>query len=82
MKTDAQYIIGDGTVIALAGGPLSLAGLGERTTRRISKIEFNPSSQHWEVETVEGTLLAEFADYDQALAWEREWFNYRLEILV
>lgn len=82
MKNDAQFIINHGKVTALAGGPLSLADLGDRQTRRVSQIEFNSAIQRWEVRDMQGTFLAEFSDYDEALAWERAWFNHRIEILA
>ena len=72
----STYLIHNGTVTALAGGPLSLADLGPRTARRVSRIEFNPADNAWCVyEMVTDRLLAAFHDYDGALSWERRYFN-------
>lgn len=86
--SDAVFVIGEGTVTALAGGPLSLADMGERTTERVSRIEFNSEAQLWQVSDPAYPvsdyrhLLAEFDDYDRALAWEIDHFNRRLSLSV
>jgi hypothetical protein len=78
MKTDV-YVIRDGTVTALAGGPLSLADLGPRQTRRVSRVKFVHSTNRWVVyDQRTGKYLAAFRDYDEALSWEREYFNQML----
>lgn len=77
-----SYVIGNGRVAALAGGPLSLADLGARKTRRVSHIEFSDRRQKWQVKTIRGKLLSEFADYDTALSWERDWFNANPDLLT
>jgi hypothetical protein len=74
----AVFIIGGRKVTALAGGPLSLAGLGPRTTRRVSRVEFNGVTSLWEVlDPVDRALPALFthADYDICLRWEADHFN-------
>lgn len=73
----ASYRIRNGKVEALAGGPLSLTGIGPRTTRRASNLEFNSSSQLWEV-LVDGKCVHASPDYDAALQWERTFFNKKL----
>jgi hypothetical protein len=84
MKVEAVFVVGEGRVTGLAGGPLSLADMGPRTTKRVSKIEFHEKSQRWQVldpELGEGDpsrIMAEFDDYGVALEWERDWFNRQL----
>ncbi len=75
----AVLVIGGGTVTALAGGLISLADLGVRTTRRASHLEFNDATNEWDVLTPDRKLtLYSHADYDNALAWERDLFNRML----
>jgi len=75
----ATFIIGDGTVTALAGGPLSLADMGTRTTRRASHVEFNETTNEWTVvDAKTKQLLFSNADYDAALHWEVEYYNQQL----
>lgn len=75
----AIFSIHDGCVTALAGGPLSLAELGPRTTRRASHVEFNVVSNVWEViDASGGPVLFADADYDRALAWEVDHYNQKL----
>lgn len=72
-------VISDGTITALAGGPLSLAGMGERTTKRVSHIEFCGDRDAWTVTDAEThEELASFPTYDEALAWEIQHYNERL----
>lgn len=79
--TEAVLVIHNGTVRGLAGGPLSLAELGKRTTRRVSHIEFDAATDLWRVTDIDtGTVLYTHPDYDHALAWERDEFNRRLAI--
>jgi hypothetical protein len=45
----------------------------------LSNVEFNDKTQAWEVSLPDGKLLqGGFARRDQALAWEREYFEARL----
>lgn len=75
-RTLAAFVIDGGLISGLAGGPLSLAGLGHRTTRRASHLVFNDSSDVWEVLSADrGTVLHTDPDYDAALDWERDHFN-------
>lgn len=79
MNHEAVFVVGDGTVTALAGGPLSLADLGQRTTRRASTLEFANLTNEWVVrDAATGEVLFTHADYDVALEWERTEFNRRL----
>jgi hypothetical protein len=83
MKTkerEAVFVVGEGTVTALAGGPLSLADMGPRRTRRVSTIKFVLSKNYWRVRDANtGDELANFIDYDEAVQWEKDWFNFLLE---
>jgi hypothetical protein len=72
-------IADDGSVTALAGGPISLADLGPRTTRRASHVEFNDATNEWDVtDAATRVTLFSHADYDVALAWEVQHYNERL----
>ena len=72
-------IIGEGSATALAGGLLSLAELGERTTKRASNLVHDPITDHWVVIDAEShEILFSDADYDVALRWEIDHFNQRL----
>ena len=73
---EINYIIGDGEVTGLAGGPLSLGDLGQRTTKRASRIEFNANTNLWEVlDPKLPTVLYTDVDYDKCLSWEADHFN-------
>ncbi len=83
MKTDAftkqaMFIIGGGRITALAGGPISLAGMGKRRTRRVSTIKFVPRDDMWRVRDMKGKELANFKKYDEALQWEVDYYNLQL----
>lgn len=79
---EAVFVVGEGTVTALAGGPLSLADMGARTTKRASRLEFNASTNKWEVLPPDGgDALYSHPDYDVALAWEIDHFNRRLSMV-
>ncbi len=78
MKT-AVFVIENGTVTALAGGPLSLADMGTRTTKRASHLVFNDQNNLWVVIDAEShEILFSHPDYDAALAWEVAEYNRRL----
>ena len=75
----AVFIVGGGTITALAGGPLSLADMGPRKTRRVSHIEFCEITNEWLVTDLKtDRVIFRSGDYDVALAWERTIFNRRL----
>lgn len=76
-------MIDGGTITALAGGPLSLAELGPRTTRRASHLEFNEGLGKWEVlDPTSRRVLYRDSDYDVALQWETSHFNRLLKRVV
>lgn len=82
MNREAVIVIGEGTATALAGGPVSLAELGPRTTERASHLEFCSIDNQWHVydATTGGDLFCH-ADYDVALQWEIDHFNRRLSLV-
>jgi hypothetical protein len=85
MKTlppsEAVFVVGEGIVTALAGGPLSLADMGPRRTRRASHVEFSDSLNEWVVtDAATGIQLFQHPDYDTALRWETSEFNRRLSL--
>lgn len=76
---EANYIIGAGTIKGLAGGPLSLADLGERTTERASHIEYSDPISKWVVTDAKSNQpLFEHEDYNVCLAWETSHYNQQL----
>ncbi len=76
---DAVFVIHDGLIQAVAGGPLSLAEVGTRETQRLSKIEFNDSTDRWDVsDAASGAVLFSNQDYDVALSWEIDYYNHKL----
>lgn len=82
MATEAVIVIGEGTVTALAGGPLSIADMGVRTTKRASTLEFNSGTNEWEVRSIDPRdPLFSHRDYDVALKWEIDYFNRRLSMV-
>ncbi len=75
----AVFVIGEGTVTALAGGPVSLADMGQRKTRRVSHVEFSDLINEWTVTDAETKeVLYHSPDYDEALNWEIRHYNQRL----
>jgi hypothetical protein len=82
MSPDTCLVVGDGTVTALAGGPISIADMGVRTTKRASRLEFNSDTNEWEVLPPDGGKpLYSHADYDDALGWEIAHFNRLLSLV-
>lgn len=80
MPREAVFSIEDGVITALAGGPLSLADVGERSTARVSHVEFNTATGVYDVtDAVSNELLHSEADYDVALAWEVAHYNERIK---
>jgi hypothetical protein len=74
--SEAVFVVGEGSVTALAGGPLSLADMGQRRTRRVSTIEFSKLLNRWLVtDCASGAVVHQSDDYDEALQWERDHFN-------
>jgi hypothetical protein len=82
MSREAVIVIGEGTVTALAGGPLSIADMGDRTTKRASYLEFNSGTNEWEVLSLDARdPLYSHPDYDVALQWEIDHFNRLLSVV-
>jgi hypothetical protein len=68
-----------GIVRCLHTDIIDLRKLGRLEVERASNVEFNDKTQAWEVSLPDGKLLqGGFARRDQALAWEREYFEARL----
>ena len=79
MRPEQTIVIGDGTVTALAGGPVSIADMGERTTKRASHLRFNEDLNEWIVQdAATDEVLYTHPDYDVALQWEIDYFNRQL----
>ncbi len=54
---------------------IDLAAIGRLTLRRATTIEFDSTSQQWEVRDAGGTLLHTHPSRDVCLAWEHRHFN-------
>lgn len=54
---------------------IPLQAIGTLAVERACTIEFDPSTQQWEVRDVNGTLLFRDASRARCLAWEVEHFN-------
>ena len=79
MSRIAVFSIEDGEVSALAGGPLSIADMGPRTTNRVSHVEFNTATGVYDITDAKtGEYLHSEADYDLALQWEVDHYNEEL----
>ena len=68
-----------GTLIGLYQELLPLRGLGKVEVQRASTVEFNLSTQQWEVRLPDNhQLLFSHASRDTCLDWERNYFSERL----
>ncbi len=65
----------DGTGHCLWTEALPLHKLGQLDLQRASKIEFNASTQEWEVKSLKGQLLYSHRSRAKCLAWEQQHFN-------
>ena len=54
---------------------IALGSIGRLTLRRATTIEFNESSQQWEVRDAGGALLHTHPSREACLAWEHRHFN-------
>jgi hypothetical protein len=69
----------DGTVRCLHTDAIDLRRLGRLEVTRASNVEFDNRTQHWTVSLPDGTVLCDdFIRRDDALAWERDYFEQRL----
>ena len=66
----------DGVVRGLHTDAIPLQSLGTLTVHRASTIEFNPTTQQWEVKTADGATLHSDPSRSRCLAWEVEHFNH------
>lgn len=65
------WIAPDGTIRYLEYSDFVLNGLGEKRTRRLSKIEWDEAARHWDVIDFQtGTRLGSFATRELALQFE------------
>jgi hypothetical protein len=82
MPSETTIVVGDGTVTALAGGPVSIADMGTRTTKRASHLRFNEDLNEWVVQNAQDDeVMFTHPDYDVALQWEIDHFNKRLSMI-
>ena len=55
---------------------IPLQTLGTLEMQRATSIEFNPTTQQWEVKTAEGAILHSDPSRSRCLVWEVEHFNH------
>ena len=65
----------DGVVHCLHTDAIPLQSIGTLTVQRASTIEFNASTQQWEVKDAAGVILHSNPSRSRCLAWEVERFN-------
>ncbi len=65
----------DGTGRCLHTDAIPLQSLGTLTVKRATTIEFNASTQQWEVKDADGLTLHSDPSRSCCLAWEVEHFN-------
>ena len=65
----------DGVVRCLHTDAIPLQALGTLTVQRATTIEFNASTQQWEVKDAAGVILHSDPSRSRCLAWEAEHFN-------
>ena len=65
----------DGTVHCLHTDAIPLQSLGTLTVQRATTIEFNASTQQWEVKANEGAILFTNPSRSCCLTWELDRFN-------
>ena len=75
MNTLAISFKTDGTAQCLWTEALNLRELGKLESHRATNIEFNNTTQQWEVRDSENQLLHTNPSRDECLAWERQYFN-------
>jgi hypothetical protein len=64
-----------GIVTGLYTEAIPLTVLGALQIQRLTTIEFNDSTQQWEVKDRTGTLLLENTSRERCLEWEHQHFN-------
>ena len=64
-----------GTITGLYTELIELHQLGRLEITRATTIEFNASTQQWEVKDAAGAILHSDASRSRCLAWEVEHFN-------
>ncbi len=65
----------DGVAHCLHTDAIPLQSLGTLQVERASTIEFNPTTQQWEVKDAAGAILHSDPSRSRCLAWEIEHFN-------
>ncbi len=65
----------NGIVTGLYTETIPLSALGALKVNRLTNIEFNDSTQQWEVKDRTGTLLFSDPSREQCLQWEHRRFN-------
>lgn len=72
---DVLTIRPGGLVEGLFTEVIALGELGPLTITRASTIEFNPATQQWEVQDLDGQILFANSSRQTCLDWEHQHFN-------
>ena len=64
-----------GTITGLYTELIELNQLGHLEITRATRIEFNPTTQQWDVTDAGGAILFSDLSRSRCLAWEHEMFN-------
>lgn len=65
-----------GTVTGLYTELIELSQIGRLEITRATTIEFNPTTQQWDVKDTEGAILYTDPSRSRCLAWELDRFNH------
>ena len=66
----------NGIVTGLYTEAIPLGAIGALSITRLTEIEFNDSTQQWEVRSTTGTILFSHQSRQSCLDWEQRRFNY------
>ena len=75
MKSNVLTFDPSGIVTGLYTEAIPLTALGALQIQRLTTIDFNDSTQQWEVRDRTGTFLFEHPSREQCLEWEHRRFN-------
>ena len=76
MKATVLTFKPDGMVVGIYTEAIPLAAIGTLKINRLTEIEFNDSTQEWEVRDRIGTVLFSNPSRQSCLDWEHQEFNH------
>ena len=79
MKTINIYLDTTGKIKGLYNDLLVEMNLGTISVQRASNVEFNNSTQKWEVDIIGKGIIALFDTRQEALDWEIKYLENRIE---